>query len=449
MEHAAAVWWATLPDGVRVAVPDDLRVMTRWVLEEQGDWFEDELRFVRRWFPEGGVAIDVGANYGCFTLSLAKRGGPSGRVIAFEPAAATAELLERSVAANGFGQVQVVRSAVADRVGTAWLRHRRSSELHELGERSDGDSGGETVPITSLDGRWASEGLKRLDFVKIDAEGSEVAVLRGASRLLEATSPLLMTELIHSSQLNVGLREALRALGFDVYRLVPGLMALVPFDDSREIDPFQMNLFACRGDRALALHESGHLAGPGGPDPPSADRDALGDWLAAHGELPSSPDWTAVPDSLIEAMAEFSLAMEPERSMAERWSRLRRAHERTRELASEEPGVQASLAMIASALGSRGEANRHLAEALQALQRRRDWNRRIPSLLRGVRPRGSDPDPESFRIAILEAFERSRAWSSHFAGLSDERALRLWAALGRLSPDIVRRLDLESRVRRG
>jgi hypothetical protein len=62
---------------------------------------------------------------------------------------------------------------------------------------------------------------------------------------------------------------------------------------------------------------------------------------------------------------------------------------------------------------------------------------------------GSRPDAESLRIAILEMFERSRAWSSLFAGLFDERSFRLLAALGRLSPDIVRRLDLESRIRRG
>ncbi|MGA1517708.1 MAG: FkbM family methyltransferase, partial [Phycisphaerales bacterium] len=118
-----STWWTSLPDGVRIGVPDDLRETSRWVLEEQGDWFEDELRFVRGWFPEGGTAIDVGANYGCYTLSLAKRCGPTGRVIAFEPGSAVAAFLDRSVEANGFEQVRIVQAAVSDRSGTGWLRH--------------------------------------------------------------------------------------------------------------------------------------------------------------------------------------------------------------------------------------------------------------------------------------------------------------------------------------
>lgn len=441
-------WWTTLPDGTQIGVPDDLSVMTRWVLEEQGDWFEDELRFVRRWFPVGGVAIDVGANYGSYTLALAKRCGPSGRVIAFEPGSATAAMLEASVAANGFDHVEVVRSAVSERSGTAWLRHMQSSELNELGERGSHDVGGEAVSLVSLDEFGSRRGIEHLDFLKIDAEGGERAVLRGSRRLLESTSPLLMTELVHAGTFNEGLGEAIRGLGFDLYRLLPGAMALVPFDESTEPDGFLMNIFGCRADRAREMNESGHLAFIRDAAPVAADRRVIDAWLESNGELPQSPDWNAVPDGVIQAMAEFIVAMDVDLPIEERCVRLRSAYELTRETASGEPAVRASSAVIASAFGRRGEAGLQLIAALKTMRADPSWNRRIPSLLRGVRAIGSKPDSESLRIAILETFERTRAWSSQFAGLSDERGLRLAAALGRQSPDIARRLHLASRVQR-
>jgi FkbM family methyltransferase len=442
-----SIWWTSLPDGVRIGVPDDLREMSRWVLEEQGDWFEDELRFVRGWFPEGGTAIDVGANYGCYTLSLAKRCGPTGRVIAFEPGASVAAILERSVQANGFEQIRIVQAAVSDRSGTGWLRHLHTSELGELAEPGSDEGPGESVDLVSLDDHLAASPVDRLDYLKIDAEGAELAVLRGAESSLAAHSPLVMVELIHSGRLNVGLCEALRQHGFDLYRLVPGLMVLAPFDDSVPADPFQMNVFACRSDRAEELRRSGHLV-TGHTSPVPVDRGGLESWVVEHGECPRDPDWGAVPAPMLQSMAEYAAAMELDREVEDRSARLMAAHAGLEGLTMTEPALQASAAVIAAAAGWRGEAAERLKSAVEATCSGREWSHRIPSLLRGVRDVGTAPDPEAFRVAILEMFERTRAWSSLFGGVSDERGLRLLAVMGRLSPDILRRLDLETRVQR-
>jgi FkbM family methyltransferase len=443
----SSIWWTSLPDGVRIGVLDDLREISRWVLEEQGDWFEEELRFIRCWFPEGGTAIDVGANYGCYTLSLAKRCGPTGRVIAFEPGSAVAAFLGRSVEANGFEQVRIVQAAVSDRSGTGWLRHLHTSELGELAQPSSDEGPGESVDLVSLDDHFADLPLDRLDYLKIDAEGSEIMVLRGARSLLDAHSPLVMVELIHSGRLNVGLCDALRQHGFDLYRLVPGLMVLAPFDDSVPADPFQMNVFACRADRAEKLRRSGHLA-TGQASTGPVDRGGVETWIAEHGECPRDPDWGAVPAPMLESMAEYAAAMELDREVEDRSARLMAAHAGLEGLTMTEPALQASAAVIAAAAGWRGVAAERLKSAVEATCSGREWNHRIPSLLRGVRDVGTAPDPEAFRVAILEMFERTRAWSSLFVGVSDERGLRLLAAMGRLSPDILRRLDLEARVQR-
>ena len=80
----------TMVDGVRIVVPDSLDLITPYVLLEQQDWFEDEIKFLRRLLQPGQKVIDVGANYGVYTLSMAQTVGPTGRVWAFEPASNTA-----------------------------------------------------------------------------------------------------------------------------------------------------------------------------------------------------------------------------------------------------------------------------------------------------------------------------------------------------------------------
>ncbi len=57
-----------------IRLPDSLNVMTRYVIEERGDWFEDEIRFVRKLLLPGQLVLDVGANYGVYTLDGCGRG---------------------------------------------------------------------------------------------------------------------------------------------------------------------------------------------------------------------------------------------------------------------------------------------------------------------------------------------------------------------------------------
>ena len=78
-----------LVDGVRVVVPDSLDLITPYVLREQLDFFEDELRFVRRLLQPGQKVVDIGANYGVYTLPMAKKVGATGHVWAFEPTSST------------------------------------------------------------------------------------------------------------------------------------------------------------------------------------------------------------------------------------------------------------------------------------------------------------------------------------------------------------------------
>ncbi|MFH0869460.1 MAG: FkbM family methyltransferase [archaeon] len=121
---------------------------------------------------EGDVVIDIGANLGFYTLLLARKVGPKGKVYAFEPDTEMFALLKKNVKANGFRNVKLFPMAVYD----------RSKTLSFSGYSSDVDSGfvskegARKVKAVSIDSLFAN---KRVDFIKMDIEGSEGMAFKG------------------------------------------------------------------------------------------------------------------------------------------------------------------------------------------------------------------------------------------------------------------------------
>ena len=103
---------AEIPVGVKVVLPDSLHLITPYVLKEQGDWFEDEIKFIRILLLQGQKCIDIGANYGTYTLSMAQVVGKMGGVWAFEPASETVGFLQKSIDLNFFSQVSLSQVAL-------------------------------------------------------------------------------------------------------------------------------------------------------------------------------------------------------------------------------------------------------------------------------------------------------------------------------------------------
>jgi len=172
----------TLVDGVQIVVPDSLDLITPYVLQEQQDWFEDEIKFLRHLLQPGQNVIDIGANYGVYTLSMAKKVGSTGRVWAFEPASSTARLLADGIAVNGFAHVALEQSALSSTPGTAQLSLNQNSELNSLVHGNPSTNASETVALTTLDECMKRYDWQNIDFVKIDAEGEESNILKGGER---------------------------------------------------------------------------------------------------------------------------------------------------------------------------------------------------------------------------------------------------------------------------
>ena len=143
----SAITTLSLIDGVQIVVPNSLDHITPYVLQEQLDWFEEEVKFLRKLLRSGGRAIDIGANHGVYALCIAKIIGPTGRIWAFEPASSTSELLEKSIAANGFTQVELVRRALSSNSGSAQLSLNVNSELNALVHDLQSGNSSETVQV--------------------------------------------------------------------------------------------------------------------------------------------------------------------------------------------------------------------------------------------------------------------------------------------------------------
>jgi len=132
----------------------------------------------------GDVFVDIGANEGYFSILSSKIVGPAGRVLAVEPQSRLQPVLKKNFAENQ-SKVELVPMALWDSVGQAALN--LASDIN-TGSTSSLTSKGrfkkqELVRTTTLDALLAHHGISKIRLLKIDAEGAEFPILRGANEL--------------------------------------------------------------------------------------------------------------------------------------------------------------------------------------------------------------------------------------------------------------------------
>lgn len=141
--------------------------------------------------------LDVGACEGLFAFRCLREGLAS-EVIAFEPSPLMASVLARGAQANGVAdRLRLVTSAVGAHTGTVMFD---ASAGEQAGCLAEGSSGGVTVPCTTLDDYCANAGLvlRPRDLIKVDAEGADWDVLKGAERTLRAGGPQVAVTTYHT-----------------------------------------------------------------------------------------------------------------------------------------------------------------------------------------------------------------------------------------------------------
>lgn len=177
-----------------------------------GRWEPGEMQRVCTIVRPGAVAYDLGANFGMYSLLLARLVGPSGIVFSFEPVPGNIEELTANVKLNHFDNVFVIPKAAAAASGTMSFEPSLSTASGHL--VSNGNSGLVlTVKTTCIDDFVLHEGHDRPDFIKMDVEGSEGDVLAGAREVIRRYQPVMMIEL-HNPQADLAVGKFLNEFGY-------------------------------------------------------------------------------------------------------------------------------------------------------------------------------------------------------------------------------------------
>lgn len=173
--------------------PADAGVMGE--IEHSGGSYEPHvMRALQRLVGRDAVVFDVGANIGVFALVMSRL-APRGKVFAFEPATENFDYLQQNLVANGAANVVAERCAVYDESGTVPFVFSPASPSGSFVSPGTGHAGeSQPVEAVSLDDYVERRGLARVDLIMVDAEGAEMAVLRGAVRTLARFRPALLVE---------------------------------------------------------------------------------------------------------------------------------------------------------------------------------------------------------------------------------------------------------------
>lgn len=257
-------------EGRSLAWVDDLRLYLRADSQSSqaclyyglGDW--PSMQFLRQYLRKGDLCADIGANVGIYTLLMAQHAGPAS-VLAFECLPSNIEKLRANLALNHFdgpGGVTVHPVALADITGPVKINLNDGDSTTSISpfllrEELGTPSG---TPITSPQEVFARQldefsSIEPFSYIKMDVEGAEMLVLKGAKEILERSPPRVWSIEVLDTGTRLGfspsdlLREYAR-WGYQFYVYRPAQNRLVSFDESVKAknDPR-------RDDNVLAIHE--------------------------------------------------------------------------------------------------------------------------------------------------------------------------------------------------
>ncbi|TXD41660.1 FkbM family methyltransferase [Lujinxingia vulgaris] len=228
----------------------------------RGFYSGPQIALLRHLLEPDHVFIDIGANHGEFSV-VAARQVPRGRVVAFEPNEAIHRRLRFNIESNGFENVTLSTSGLSDEPGVA--RIYQAAERFDDGTTHLGlatlyptERRGQVVQeieLTTLDTFVKDAGLKRVDLIKIDIEGAELAALKGADEVLTGFRPNIILELNQGTCKSAGytmddLLDLLASYGYTFFEIAAdGQTFALKALDRRRLKSFQ-NIVCVRPARA-------------------------------------------------------------------------------------------------------------------------------------------------------------------------------------------------------
>lgn len=179
-----------------------------------GSFEQAESDYLCRLAQPGGTVVDVGANVGLHTIPLALAVG-TGKVMAFEPVPENVKRLQENVERNRLRNVEIYPFALSDEDGSATMHLSRDPAYGTLMSTAVAHVAGESIETSTrrLDDVWRMAGQPAVSAIKVDVEGAELRVLRGAKDLLATCRPVLLVEAAQPAERAV-LEDWLSALAY-------------------------------------------------------------------------------------------------------------------------------------------------------------------------------------------------------------------------------------------
>lgn len=228
-----------------------------------GYYSQDIARLLNHLLKPGMVVLDVGANIGEITLLAAQRVGPEGRVFSFEPMDEISKQLEWHVKINDFHQVSIEKIALGDSIADnipiylscGQVAEDENGGLGSLYGGGQGENPIQHISMTTLDDWQSKQHLERIDLIKIDIEGAELACLKGAKKSIQQYKPKIIIEIQDFSSARAGYKSSdilyfLSALNYEFHKIGKG-GALTLLTKS-SLEDFQ-NVF-CTPKNTTAVH---------------------------------------------------------------------------------------------------------------------------------------------------------------------------------------------------
>lgn len=232
-------------------------------LQAYGEWSFGEIDLLCQFLPDNANIVEVGGNIGSHTVPLSRHVF-NGKIFTFEPQRISFQLLCANVINNNCRNVRPYNVAVGAILGSTDMADVDPSRAFNFGGISVGDIEtatdgkeyfGERTPVVLLDDVISPD--QKISAIKCDAEGMEVAVLKGASDLIERDKPILYLE-DDKTELSVTLFNTVRSFGYDIWwHSVP---LFRPNNIAGEAENIfgrvhSFNLFCCHPNNPFSVNE--------------------------------------------------------------------------------------------------------------------------------------------------------------------------------------------------
>ncbi|HMG83611.1 MAG TPA: FkbM family methyltransferase [Ferruginibacter sp.] len=199
-----------LGKGIKVQMSGfSLRLPTRYYKYFGSDYELNNINFLNNYLLQGMTVIDVGAHIGALSIIMAEKVGPTGKVISFEPTPSTFVLLQKTIAINKKKDIITpIQKAIADKEGKAefYITELDANNSNSLSNNKRKEHKEYTIAIdlVSIDDVKKELNLRTIDLIKVDAEGAEFAVLKGAVNVMKINKPKVILALHPASINNFG-----------------------------------------------------------------------------------------------------------------------------------------------------------------------------------------------------------------------------------------------------